>query len=75
MSAPRPPRRRLTTVREVCQEYIARVLSTKTGQQWVTQRLRITEFIGVHGDLSLDDAAPGSSASVRRAQRPGHLSG
>jgi hypothetical protein len=52
---PRPPRRRLTTVREVCQEYIDRVLSTKTGLGWDTVRIRIAQFIVAKGDIGLDD--------------------
>jgi site-specific recombinase XerD len=52
---PRPRRRRLETVREVCEEYLARALAGKTGAGWKTRRAEITRFIADRGDIAVDD--------------------
>jgi integrase/recombinase XerD len=58
MSASSSPngRRRLNTVREVCQEFLDRVLSVNTGSSYKTRRKEIVEFMDAHGELSVQDA-------------------
>jgi integrase len=53
--SPRQPRRRLTTVREVCQEYLDRALAGKIGPGWTTIRVEVTGFMNAKGDIAIDD--------------------
>jgi integrase len=51
-TASRPPRRRLTTVADVCREYLERAPAGKT---WKTRRAEITQFIDARGDIGIED--------------------
>jgi integrase len=58
-SETRPPRRaRLTTVSEVCQEYLNRVVAGKIGKGWDGHRLQINQFMSGHGHIDIDDLIP-----------------
>ena len=51
----RPPRRRLNTAREVCQEYLDRVIAGKSGVGWMNARAEIVKFIAAKGDVLVED--------------------
>jgi integrase len=54
-AAPRPPRRRLATVAEVCKEYLNRAVGAKTGGGWKSVRAEIGKFVAAKGDIAIED--------------------
>lgn len=50
-----PRRPRLSTVREVCQAYLDRVVADKPGNGWHNTRTAVRLFMDAKGDILLDD--------------------